>query len=264
MPAKGLIVDLDGTVYWQDTPIPGAVAALNNLKKQGHHICYLTNNATKTTASYVVKLRSMGLDVEEKDILTAPLIAGNYLKNHLPVSSKIWVEGEPALFEVLTEAGLILAESPEQAEAAIFGGGPSFSHDKLTRLLQAYLAGAEMYAVNPDVTCPIGTGLIPDTGAWAAALKSMMKPQDNITIIGKPSEITAKQILQHLKLPNHDCFVIGDRLDTDIRMANQFDMHGILVLTGVSDYSEIHDKTTYKPNTVLTALSELTSLDNCN
>ena len=51
------LFDLDGTVYLDNTPIPGAPEALSRLRNGGKRVVFLTNNSSKTRAEYEVKLR---------------------------------------------------------------------------------------------------------------------------------------------------------------------------------------------------------------
>ncbi|MEM0217810.1 MAG: hypothetical protein QXM73_03550, partial [Candidatus Nezhaarchaeales archaeon] len=75
MPIKGLIVDLDGSVYIGDKPINGVPEALGELKRRGIKILFLTNNATKTPQEYQQKLESMGIRVTLDEIFTSSMIA---------------------------------------------------------------------------------------------------------------------------------------------------------------------------------------------
>jgi len=80
LPIKGLIVDLDGSVYIGDKPINGVPEALEELKRRGIKILFLTNNATKTPQEYQQKLESMGIRVTLDEILTSSMIAASYIK----------------------------------------------------------------------------------------------------------------------------------------------------------------------------------------
>ncbi|GAC1310999.1 MAG: hypothetical protein NVSMB27_47800 [Ktedonobacteraceae bacterium] len=51
-------------------------------------------------------------------------------------------------------------------------------------------------------------------------------------ITGKPSPIMIKLITDMLQLPPEQCIMIGDRLETDIRMGIDAGMATCLVLTG--------------------------------
>jgi arabinose operon protein AraL len=257
---KGFIIDLDGTVYLQDKLIPGAVEAINQLYEKGHKICFLTNNPTKQNAAYYHKLKDMGIKTVKEDILSGTYLSALFLKRNMQEGDLFWSEGEDALTLELKAAGLPMASSPEMASKAVLGGGPSFSFDYLNNMFQAYLSGAEIYAVNPDPSCPVENQLIPDTGAWVAAMHSLMAEGEKIEIIGKPSKNAAETVIQYLNLPPEKCFVIGDRMETDILMAQDFGMNSILVLSGVTKKEDLLTEKKIKPDYVLTDISELSNL----
>ena len=52
-------------------------------------------------------------------------------------------------------------------------------------------------------------------------------------IVGKPSKIMLREALGVLGLEAGDCAMVGDRPDTDMRMAAGAGLTGVLVLTGV-------------------------------
>ncbi|MFJ1245027.1 HAD hydrolase-like protein, partial [Bacillus amyloliquefaciens] len=86
-------------------------------------------------------------------------------------------------------------------------------------------------ASNPDRTCPLEDGQIPDTGALIGALEGATgKPID--LVVGKPSPIAAQAAIEHLGLDVSQCYMVGDRLETDIKMGNDTGMNSVLVLTG--------------------------------
>ena len=56
---KLFLMDMDGTVYVGDRKIAGAFEALEELKRRGKKVLFLTNNSSKTAENYVAKLSSM-------------------------------------------------------------------------------------------------------------------------------------------------------------------------------------------------------------
>ena len=60
---KLFLLDLDGTVYLDNNPIPDAIEFVDNLKRCGIDYLFLTNNSSKSAAEYVDKLTGMGFSV---------------------------------------------------------------------------------------------------------------------------------------------------------------------------------------------------------
>ena len=81
---RAVLIDIDGvlTVSWQ--PLPGTVAALARLRGQGYPVALVTNTTSRSRASIAGALAGSGFPVTAGDILTAPVIAAAYLREHYP------------------------------------------------------------------------------------------------------------------------------------------------------------------------------------
>ena len=66
-PIKAILCDIGGVLYIGDTPTPGAVEAIAQIKKY-YPIRFLTNTAQKTSEQVVAKLQSMGFDIDASEI----------------------------------------------------------------------------------------------------------------------------------------------------------------------------------------------------
>jgi arabinose operon protein AraL len=76
---------------------------------------------------------------------------------------------------------------------------------------------------------------------------------------GKPSRLMADLVLEEvLQMPANECFMIGDRLETDILMGNNANLITILVLSGVTT-EEMAKESTIKSNYILPSVKELPS-----
>ena len=77
-----MLIDIDGmlTVSWQ--PLSGAVAALARLRADRYPVALVTN--TTSRSSIAGTLAGAGFPVTAGDILTAPVIAAAYLRDHYP------------------------------------------------------------------------------------------------------------------------------------------------------------------------------------
>lgn len=61
---RAFLLDLDGTVYLDESWIDGAREFLARLTATGRRWCFLTNNSSKSAAAYVDKLARMGLCID--------------------------------------------------------------------------------------------------------------------------------------------------------------------------------------------------------
>jgi ribonucleotide monophosphatase NagD (HAD superfamily) len=75
-------------------------------------------------------------------------------------------------------------------------------------------------------------------------------------VVGKPSPITLRVTLDHLRLPAADCAVVGDRLETDIAMGRAAGLGTILVLSGITRAAD-PEIARWRPDHVVGSLGDL-------
>jgi ribonucleotide monophosphatase NagD (HAD superfamily) len=93
--------------------------------------------------------------------------------------------------------------------------------------------GARLIATNPDRTCPVDGGEIPDCAGMIAAVEAVTDTKVEI-VVGKPSPIIVGVALASLGVTAADAVMVGDRLETDIEMGRRLGIATILVLSGVT------------------------------
>ncbi|MCH1624076.1 HAD-IIA family hydrolase [Ferdinandcohnia quinoae] len=257
---KGFIFDLDGTVYLDDQVIEGAVETIISLRERGHKIVFLTNKSIATRIDYVNKLNKLGIPVTLDEVINSNYITMKYLKDHMKEDDAALVIGEEPLFQELREENINLTNDPQKATYVVLGWDRQFNYEKLNIAYQAWLNKAIILATNPDRTCPVyGGSQIPDCGAIIGALEGATgQPIDSV--IGKPSRLTAEFVVNEiLNLKPEQCYMVGDRLETDIRMGFENGLNTVLVLTGVST-AEMVKETHYKPTYVFNSIKEIVNI----
>lgn len=256
---KGFIFDLDGTIYLDDHIIDGAPEVIKALKERGDKVVFLTNKSIANRKEYVEKLNRLGIEVELGEVINSNYITAHYLKTVMGDGDSAYVIGEEPLFEELANENIKLADVPASASHVVLGWDRQFTYDKLNNAFQAWRNGAEILATNPDRTCPIKDGEIPDCGAMIGALEGATgEPVKMIT--GKPSSLMAEYVLKNvLGMKADECFMVGDRLETDIKMANDAGIHSVLVLSGITT-EEMLASTEHLPELVLDSVKDLITL----
>lgn len=255
---KGFIFDLDGTVYLGDQLIEGAAEAINALRERGDKVVFLSNKPIATRQSYAHKLTKMGIPTTISDVLNSSLIVARYLQNVCKPEDRVLVIGEAPIRDELREHGITISDNPNEVQYVVLSWDRQFTYDMLNDLFQAALRGAVVIASNPDRTCPLEDGQIPDTGALIGALEGATgRPID--LVVGKPSPIAAEAAVQQLGLDYTSCYMVGDRLETDIRMGNETGMNSVLVLTGIST-REMAETSEDRPRYILNSIKEIINL----
>ncbi len=256
---RGFIFDLDGTVYLDEEMIEGAAEAIAALKLRGDKVVFLTNKSISTRMDYVKKLRKLGIDVELDEVINSNFITAKFLKEVLETGEAALVIGEQPLLEELAEEGIPITYDAKQAKFVVLGWDRQFSYEKINLAFQAWLNKATIIATNPDRTCPVLGGEIPDCGAMIGALEGVTGQRIE-SITGKPSKWMCEYVVsQVLKLDPSQCYMVGDRLETDIRMGIENGLQSVLVLTGVTK-KEMLTKSLYKPSYVLDSIKEVVNL----
>ncbi|MCG1021427.1 HAD-IIA family hydrolase [Sutcliffiella horikoshii] len=255
---KGYIFDLDGTVYLGDKEIDGAAETIQLIKERGDQVVFLSNNPANSRLAYKRKLEKMGIDVDLYEIINSGYVTAKYLKEVMKPDERVWVIGESPLYEELDMMEVPITHDPTKATYALVSWDRDFTYGKLTQAFLAWKNGASFLATNPDRTCPVPGGQIPDCGAIIGAIEGATGDAIS-TIIGKPSRIMAQVAADHLNMELCDCIMVGDRLETDIKMGNDVGMQTILVLTGITKKTSINSNVA-QPTYILNSIKDIPRL----
>ena len=80
MRVKGVLIDLDGTLYTNNGPIEGAREALERLDCAGISYRYITNATHKPRREVAAHLKTLGLPAEEGQIFIPTIAAAEQLR----------------------------------------------------------------------------------------------------------------------------------------------------------------------------------------
>lgn len=236
---RAFLVDLDGVLVRGSQTLPGAPDALKKLQKLGRVVVF-SNNSTRSRRAFAERLRALGFEITPEMIVSSAFIVARYLLERSG-PSPVYAIGEEGLREELTAAGHELV-GPEEAHFVVAGLDRGLRYKQLTEALQALLRGAKFIAANADPVYPTAEGLIPGAGAIVGAIRGMGYPPEEV--VGKPSPIAFRVAMETAGVPNKECLVIGDRLDTDIEGAVRAGVDSLLVFTGVTRPEDlIHSET---------------------
>jgi phosphoglycolate/pyridoxal phosphate phosphatase family enzyme len=253
---RGFIFDLDGTVYLGERLLPGAQAAIATLRESGRRLCFLSNKPIASRADYAAKLTRLGIPTDVEEVINSSYVLARWLDRETP-GARCFVIGEPPLVAELEQAGLKPVEGPE-ADWVVVAFDRTFDYGKLDVALQAVTRyGARLVGTNPDRTCPVEGGEIPDAAGMIGAVEGVTGRKVE-PIVGKPSAITLAVALERLGLAAGECAIVGDRLETDIAMGKAAGLATILLLTGVTRAGD-PAIARWQPDHVLASLEDLLS-----
>ena len=231
LPHRGWLFDLDGTVYRGESLIPGADDAIAALRGAGRRVAFLSNKPLQTRADYAQKLTRLGIPTREDDVINSSLGLARHLAG-LDPGAPVFVIGEPPMREEMRAHGFEV-RADERVRWVVIAFDRTFDYAKLNTALQAVKQGARLIATNPDRTCPVEGGEIPDCAGMIAAVEAVTDRKVE-AIVGKPSPIILEVALAALGLPASEAVMVGDRIDTDIVMGRRLGLGTVLVLSGVT------------------------------
>lgn len=221
---KGIVFDLDGTLYLGEKAIDGAIETVNALTKRGCQVFYLTNNSGKTRQQIVQKLNKIGFMADAGNTY-----CGSYAISAYLVGNKItpvYVIGTDGLKDELSYD--IVVKDNADVSAVVIGIDPFFSYGKIAMALEAIDNGAKLIVANTDASYPVENNCrLPGCGAMVAAIVAATGHTPDFHV-GKPNTYLLELLCrEHGLLPEEIC-VVGDAPESDIQMAVNFGCQSIL------------------------------------
>lgn len=228
-----VLCDLDGVIYRGGSVLSGVPEALRRIDSSGVDLFYITNNSTRTPEGGAAKIsRLTGLDVDPEQVLTSSLAAVGLLGAD---DGPVLVVGEEGVHDAVARAGLDVTEEPSEAGTVLVGLARHLSYQLLSMAMNAVRSGARYIATNDDSTFPTQDGLAPGCGAIVAAITAASGQSP--VVAGKPNP-PMRELIRSRGVGA--AWVIGDRLDTDVAIADgEDDWRSVLVLTGVTTTNDV-------------------------
>lgn len=255
---KLFMLDLDGTIYLEDTLIPGAVSFLDWIKENNNQYLFVTNNSSKGKDSYVQKLNNLGIAAKEEDIFTSGDATIAYLQQENK-GNRLFLMGTASLKKDFVIAGFQLVEEyPEPVDYVVLGFDTDLTYKRLHMACDYIREGATFIATHPDINCPLKNGkYMPDTGAMIKLIQASTEISPKI--MGKPEKQMVESVMNRFGLSKNEIAMVGDRLYTDMKMAQDSDITGIMVLSGEAS-KEDADKSEIKPDYIVQSVAYIHKL----
>ena len=257
------LFDMDGTLYLGDDVYDGAIALMEDLPRLGKKYIYLTNNSSRAGVDYITRLRRLGFPCEAENVFTSGMATGMYLNQNYPGAS-VYLAGTRAFFRELQSYGIRLVNDEQghtkafDVDVVVQGFDTELVYEKLDKAVHFLRRGSKFIAANPDWVCPMPAGeVLPDCGSICALLtaSSGVKPE----FIGKPNRNMIDVIAKMTGIPNERICAVGDRIYTDIAVAQNAGAVSVLVMSGETDEA-ILAAAERKPDYVLPSVKELHEL----
>ena len=253
---KLFLLDMDGTIYLDNTLFDGTLDFLSYVKEIGGKYLFLTNNSSKSVVSYVEKLKNLGIDAVESDFLPSvdaakSVIYGKY--------KKIYVLGTQSLKNDLKSSGFNITDKLEDGiDCLLMGFDTELSFKKLEDACILLRDDIDYLATNPDYVCPTWYGYVPDCGSIADIIYNATKKRPYF--IGKPRPDMVNLAIEKTGFTKDETVIIGDRIYTDIACGVNAKIDSVMVLSGEATMDDVNNgdiKPTYIFNDIKHILNTL-------
>ena len=164
-----------------------------------------------------------------------------------------YLVGTEGMRSMLEESGV--NTQSEKPQYVVLGYDTEINYEKLTKATIHLHNGIPLVASHPDIVCPSPDGGLPDVGAYLSLFEATCGVKAN-HICGKPNAGMIQHKIEELGLDPSECAMIGDRLYTDLEMAERAGVFGILVLSGEASISDLEDAI-QKPDLVVNSVADL-------
>ena len=253
---KHIALDMDGTIYNGATLFPFTVHFLERMKQLGIGYSFLTNNPTKGASDYVAHLAKMGVKACDEEFYTSSQATIDFLKLHHPECKRLFIVGTPSMIGEFEASGFVsVADDPnDEPDAVLVAFDTTLTYSRLCRAAWWISQGKYYVATNPDRVCPTDKPtVLVDCGSVCCCLEHATGRRPDI-VVGKPDPRMMNCICEKYGLEADEVAMAGDRIYTDILMAQRAGALSILVLSGETQM-DVVDATEKKPDMVLDDLS---------
>jgi len=250
-PACGFLIDMDGVMYRGSELIPGADCFVERLRELGIPLLFLTNNSQRTRRDVAIKLRRIGIKVEDWHIFTCAMATARFLAHQKPHGTA-YVIGEGGLLQALHQNGYAIVDS--EPDYVVVGEGRTLTFEVMEHAVDMISKGAKLVATNLDANCPTQSGIRPGCGAIVAMLEAATGKK--AFSVGKPSPIMMRAARKDLGLSASQTIMIGDTMETDILGSVQMGYHSVLALSGSTRREDLRNYG-YRPDYVIESVADL-------
>jgi len=222
MSIRGVMLDLDGTLYVGGESVAGAREAVEGLKASGLALRYVTNTTRMPRRAVVQMMRTLGFVVEEGEVFTPAWAASRLIGSRSCLALV-----DESLHEDLGGARLT-GDSPEVVLVGDLGEG--FTYARLDAAFRCLMEGAELVALQKNRYWQNKGGLSLDAGPFVAGLE--FASGKRAVVVGKPEESFFRIALEDMGLEAHEVAMVGDDAEADVVGARKAGLWGIQVRTG--------------------------------
>ncbi len=248
---SGVMLDMDGTVYLGGKAIDGAAEFIERLNKAGIPYAFITNNSSHTRDFYFKRLEGMGFPVSRDSVITSAVATAGFIKTRRP-EARVFLMASPDVKEEFISNGVNVTD--DDPNIVLLTYDRTITYDRLNKAYHLIVEGAELIATHPDDLCPTEDGYDVDIGPFIRLFESLTGKE--AVVVGKPNCLLPEMAADLMGVDIEGTVMIGDRLYTDIKMADNAGIRSVLVLSGETTEGDIKDSDT-QPTYVVRSVADI-------
>lgn len=223
---KCMIFDLDGTIYFGSSLADKANEVIQKARESYRHIFFVTNNSAKTRTQIFEKLKSLGINLTLDELYTTSYIIPKYLQLHN--YKEIYCIGTDDLKAEIKNTGI--NPNSKTPQAIVAGFNPDFKLHDLDELANIKLPkDCKLLIANVEKSYPVDNGYLnAGAGPIVGALEYLLNKKYDV-MIGKPNTTVISTVVDGLNIKSEEIAVIGDRYDSDVKMAKDYNAIPVLI-----------------------------------
>lgn len=228
--------DLEGTLYADGVPMPGAAVALARLRSRGVPLRFITNTTSRSRQQLVERLNAFGISATPDEVFSA-VVAGAHLaaaRGHVTIAPFVPRNALADLDRFTLAGGMAETLPPLVPDAIIVGDlGGAWGYALMQEAYDYLVAGADFITLSRDRVFHSHDKLVLDAGPFVVGLE--YASGRSAALAGKPSASIYEAALESLRGLVGDpaeVAMVGDDLHADISGAQGVGMQAWLVRTG--------------------------------
>jgi HAD superfamily hydrolase (TIGR01450 family) len=253
-----VVLDLDGTLYLDSQLFDCSLPFLREISEIGIDYVFVTNNSSSSSKEYQSKLHKLGITAKLSQIHISTHATIAYLRAEYPAIKRIFILGNSSLQEEFSNSGFSVCPANPRipVDAVVVGFDTSLIYQNLCHAAYLINQGKPYFATHPDLVCPTAAAtVLVDCGAIIECLKAATGRRPD-AILGKPEPWMLLSIMRKEGFNADEIMMVGDRVYTDIVMAQRANVMAVLVLSGETKLEQAKSVTP-QPDIILHHIGEL-------
>ncbi|HLD78164.1 MAG TPA: HAD-IIA family hydrolase [archaeon] len=255
MPIKAVHIDLDGVVFVDPNPIPGASEAIAQLRKVVR-VLFVSNATKRTREQLAQKSLQLGIPAAAEDFLTAGHLAVRYMATKKP-RARVFLIAEGELDQEMRAAGLSVTRKEEHADFVFVGYDERTDYKMMNTAMRLIMEGAELIGGSDLRTWPSSAGQQLANGPIVKALEYATGA--TAVMMGKPEPSFFKAALALTQSAPQGTLFVSDDLLTDIQGAKALGIRTVLVETGTHNTADC-ERLNIHPDHIVPSLADVPAL----